>query len=92
MNLPALTATPADAPIEHIRLQYANDGFLLLSGLIDEATSRSASELLLQLPGMDANNAVIAPQIFTMPSGNWSNIMPAKTKYYCPVSVMPSSI
>ena len=61
MNLPALTATPVDAPIEHIRLQYANDGFLLLSGLIDEATSRSASELLLQLPGMDANNAVIAP-------------------------------
>ena len=61
MNLPALTATPADAPIEHIRLQYANDGFLLLSGLIDEATSRSASELLLQLPGMDANSAAIAP-------------------------------
>ena len=35
-NLQPLTATPADAPTEYIRRQYATDGFLLLSGLIND--------------------------------------------------------
>ncbi|MGY8823738.1 MAG: phytanoyl-CoA dioxygenase family protein [Candidatus Latescibacterota bacterium] len=60
-NLHAFTATPADAPAEHIRRQYANDGFLLLSGLIDDETSRQASEFLVEQPGMDGDSTSIHP-------------------------------
>jgi len=60
-NLQSLTATPADAPTEYIRRQYATDGFLLLSGLINDETSQNARRFLLQQPGMDGNSAALHP-------------------------------
>ncbi len=60
-NLSALTATPADAPSQQIRRQYQRDGFLLLSGLIDDETSRKARAFLLEQPGMDGDSSAIHP-------------------------------
>jgi hypothetical protein len=60
-NVQPLTATPADAPTEYIRRQYATDGFLLLSGLIKDETSQNARQFLLQQPGMDGDSAALHP-------------------------------
>ena len=48
-------ATSASAPSTELRRQYEEEGFILLSGLIDDETSRAAAALLGELPGMDGN-------------------------------------
>ena len=60
-KLAPLTATRADEPTAQICRQYANDGFLLLSGLIDDEISESARQFLLQQPGMDGDSTSIQP-------------------------------
>ena len=58
-------ATPASAPSTELRQQYAEEGFILLSGLIDDETSRAAAALLGELPGMDGNaEAIEAPHLY----------------------------
>ena len=58
-------ATPASAPSTGLRQQYAEEGFILLSGLIDDETSRAAAALLGELPGMDGNaEAIEAPHLY----------------------------
>ena len=63
-------ATPASAPSTELRQQYAEEGFILLSGLIDDETSRAAAALLGELPGMDGNaEAIEAPHLFNQERG-----------------------
>ena len=47
------TATAADRPAAELARQYAADGFLLLSGLLDDGVAAAAADLLTALPGMD---------------------------------------
>ena len=60
-KLDAFTATSANAPAGEIRRQYERDGFLLLSGLIDDETSAKAHAFLLEQPGMDGDSSAIHP-------------------------------
>ncbi len=48
-------ATPADRPSAVLRQQYEEEGFLLLSGLIDDSVSAGAASYMCQLPGMDGD-------------------------------------
>lgn len=63
-------ATSASAPSTELRRQYEEEGFILLSGLIDDETSRAAAALLGELPGMDGDaEAIEAPHLFNEERG-----------------------
>ena len=48
-------ATPADTPSAVLRQQYEEEGFLLLSGLVDDAVSAGAAGYMVDLPGMNGD-------------------------------------
>ncbi|NKB71753.1 MAG: hypothetical protein GKR89_32155 [Candidatus Latescibacteria bacterium] len=60
-NLKGHSATPAAQPAEALRRQYERDGFLLLSGLIDQEVSHTAAQFLLQQPGMQDDQTALRP-------------------------------
>ena len=49
------SATPADWPSAALRQHYEEEGFLLLSGLIDDSVSAQAARYMGDLPGMDGD-------------------------------------
>ncbi len=59
-DITPLYAKSADLPSAVLRQQYEEEGFVLLSGLMDDETSADAARFVGQLPGMDGDVEALA--------------------------------